>query len=77
MCMNVNIEATEETVRLVNNILYQIVRNNEGLSDEEKDGLENFRLDMVKPIILDSDHSLSEAFLQYFPSIPANKKKKR
>lgn len=75
--MNVNIEATVETVKLVNNILYQIVRNNEGLSDEEKDGLEKFRLDMVKPIILDSDHPLSEAFLQYFPSIPANKKKKR
>lgn len=75
--MNVNIESSEAIVKLVNKILFQIVRNNEGLTTEEKNGLEKFRLDMIKPLVLNSPHTLSEAFLQYYASTPVDKKRKK
>lgn len=64
--MKINIEASEETIKIVNKLLFNAVRNEGAFSDEEKEGLEKFRLDMILPIVVNSKRPLTEAFLQYY-----------
>jgi hypothetical protein len=65
--MKIEIEANEIVIDLVNEILYQITRNKDSvLSQEEREELERFRLDMILPYVVSSEYPIQESFAKYF-----------
>lgn len=69
MTVKLEIETTEETITLLNHIMVQIIgQENNGLSDEQKDLIEEFRRKMILPLVIESEHPLAEAFSRFFGS---------
>lgn len=67
--IKLDFETDEETIILLNSIMVQLKKcDNNGLTDEQKALIEQFRLKMILPIVTDAKHPLLEAFIQYFGS---------
>lgn len=65
--IKLDFETDEETIILLNSIMVQLKRqDNNGLTDEQKALIEQFRLKMILPIVIEAKHPLLEAFTQYF-----------
>lgn len=66
MKVKLDFETTEETIILLNEILAQIIKQKgNGLTEEQKELLEKFRLKMIVPVVVNSERPLADAFLMF------------